>query len=72
MREEWKRQKIKLSHVDAKDLTKAAIDYLEAHPELVEEAELVQHLGVTQRKRRPDLPAFLLCKYQTQKGGSTK
>jgi hypothetical protein len=39
VREEWKRRKIKLSHVDAKDLTKAAIDYLEAHPELIEEAK---------------------------------
>jgi hypothetical protein len=39
VKEEWKRRKIKLSHVDAKDLTKAAIDYLEEHPELIEEAK---------------------------------
>jgi hypothetical protein len=39
VKEEWRRQKIKLSHVDPKDLTQAADAFLKAHPELIEEAK---------------------------------
>ena len=39
IREEWLRQKIKLSHVDPSELRQAAEAYLEAHPELIEEAK---------------------------------
>jgi hypothetical protein len=38
VREEWKRRKIKLSHVDPKELSEAARAYLAAHPELIEQA----------------------------------
>jgi hypothetical protein len=41
VREEWKRRKIKLSHVDPKELTQAANDYLAEHQaELFEKAKL--------------------------------
>jgi hypothetical protein len=39
IRDQWLRQKIKLSHIDAKDLTQAAIAYLADHPELIEKAK---------------------------------
>lgn len=41
IKQRWLAQKIKLSHIDAKDLTQAANEYLEAHRvELLEEARL--------------------------------
>ena len=44
VKEGWKRQKIKCSHFEAWELTRAADAYFEAHPELLEKAaEIVRN-----------------------------
>jgi hypothetical protein len=44
VKKEWKRQRIKCSHFEAWELTRAADAYFEAHPELLEHAaEIVRN-----------------------------
>jgi hypothetical protein len=53
-------------------LSRMAIEWVEAHPELLAEAALspiVQNLGIDHIRRRPDPKRELVCRSQAQIGG---
>jgi hypothetical protein len=53
-------------------LSRLAIEWLDQHPELYAEAlasPIVQILGMTHRRRKPDRKRELLCRSQVQNGG---
>jgi hypothetical protein len=63
--------RIKLGSLPFSTLSRLAIEWLDAHPELLSEAELspiVQNLRIPNRRRRPDPKRELVCKSQVQNG----